>query len=72
MEVNMEEIILFSSGCPKCKILESKLNQKEIKYEHITDIEIILEKGFLSMPMLQVGETIMNFTQANTWINERK
>ena len=72
MEVNMEEIILFSSGCPKCKILESKLNQKEIKYEHITDIEIMLEKGFLSMPMLQVGETIMNFTQANTWINERK
>lgn len=68
----MEEIILYSSGCPKCKILESKLNQKEIKYEHITDIEIMLEKGFLSMPMLQVGETIMNFTQANTWINERK
>ena len=68
----MEEIILFSSGCPKCKILESKLNQKEIKYEHITDIGIMLEKGFLSMPMLQVGETIMNFTQANTWINERK
>lgn len=68
----MKEIILFSSGCPKCKILESKLNQKEIKYEHITDIEIMLEKGFMSMPMLQVGETIMNFTQANTWINERK
>jgi glutaredoxin-related protein len=65
------EVILYSNECPKCKILKLKLEQKNIKYLEINDIEIIISKGFMSMPMLQVGEFIMNFIQANTWINER-
>lgn len=67
----MEEIILYSNGCPRCKVIEAKLNQKRVEYEHITDMEILIEKGFMAMPMLQVGDKTMNFTEANTWINER-
>jgi glutaredoxin len=65
------EVILYSNGCPKCKVLETKLKQKDIEYEHISDIDVMMEKGFMSMPMLQVDNKLMNFTEANTWINER-
>lgn len=67
----MEQIILYSNGCPKCKILETKLKEKGIEYEHISDMEIMIAKGFMSMPMLQVGDLILNFTEANKWTNER-
>ena len=67
----MEDIILYSTGCPKCKVLEAKMKQKGIKYEEISDVAVMAEKGFMSVPMLEANGITMNFTQANTWINER-
>lgn len=65
------EVILYTTFCPKCKVLETKLKQKGIEYKEITDIDIMTEKGFMSVPMLEVDNFVMNFTEANTWINER-
>lgn len=67
----MEEIILYTTFCPKCKVLEAKLKQKDITYKEITDMDIMTEKGFMSVPILEVNGVNLNFTQANTWINER-
>ena len=66
------EVILYSNHCPQCKVLEAKLKQNNIEYQEINDIDLMLEKGFKSMPMLEVDGVIMNFTQSNTWIKERK
>ena len=63
-------IILYSTGCPKCKVLEQKMDIKNIKYEKITDIDIMTKKGFMSVPMLDVNGKIMDFKTANNWINE--
>jgi glutaredoxin len=68
----MEEIILYSTGCPKCRVLEAKLKQKGIQYEEVNDMDIMTEKGFMSVPVLEVNGDTMNFTEANNWINERK
>jgi glutaredoxin len=65
------EVILYTTFCPKCRVLETKLKQKGIEYKEITDIDIMTEKGFMSVPMLEVDNFVMNFTEANTWINER-
>lgn len=65
------EVILYTTFCPKCRVIEAKLKQKGIKYKEITDIDIMTEKGFMSVPMLEVDNFVMNFTEANTWINER-
>ena len=65
------EVILYTTFCPKCRVIETKLKQKGIKYKEITDIDIMTEKGFMSVPMLEVDNFVMNFTEANTWINER-
>ena len=66
------EVILFSNHCPQCRVLEAKLKQKGIEYQEINDINLMLEKGFKSMPMLEVDGVIMNFAQSNTWIKERE
>lgn len=64
-------IILYSTGCPKCKILEKKLAQANVEYEVCKDTEIIISKGFNSMPVLDVDGQIMGFGEAVKWVNER-
>lgn len=63
------KVILYSTHCPKCNVIEKKLNQKQINYEEITDIETIKEKGYLSVPVLEVDNISMDFKKANDWIN---
>lgn len=62
-------IILYTQNCPKCKILETKLKQKSIEYTEVNDVDLMLEKGFTTIPMLEVDGEIMDFKKANDWIN---
>lgn len=62
-------IILYSTHCPKCCVLEKKLKQKNISYEEVNDIEIMKEKGYLTVPVLEVDSTSMNYKTAVDWIN---
>jgi len=68
----MGKVILYSTHCPKCNILTKKLNDKKIKFEEVNDVDVMISKGFMSMPMLEVDGTVMNFLNANQWINERE
>ena len=63
-------IILYSTNCPKCKILEQKLKSKNIRYSEFTDVDKMIEMGFSVMPMLEVDGVIMDFGTANKWVNE--
>ena len=62
---------LFSTGCPKCTILKKKLSQKGIRYTEVNDIQQMLDMGLKSVPWLEVSGQMMNFEQANKWINEQ-
>ena len=62
-------IKLYSTHCPKCIVLEKKLQQKGITFEEINDIDVMVEKGFMQAPMLEVDGVVMDFKQANDWIN---
>ena len=64
------DVKLYSTHCPKCIILEKKLNQKNISFEEINDIDVMEAKGFMQAPMLEVDGVVMDFKQANDWINE--
>ena len=66
------DIVLYSTHCPKCCVLEKKLQQKGITYQEVNDIAIMQEKGFLSVPILEVDGKIFNFKQANEWINAQE
>ena len=62
-------VILYSTHCPRCAVLEEKLEDAGIKFELIEDQDIMQEKGFMSAPMLEVDGQVMDFAKANKWIN---
>lgn len=64
-------VTIYSTGCPKCKILETKLNQKNVNYNVIDDTDVMVDKGFQSLPMLEVDGELMDFGDAVRWVNER-
>lgn len=66
------KIILYSTGCPKCKILESKLNAKNIQYDKNTDTDEMIRLGFQTVPKLKVDDEILDFGESVKWINNRK
>ena len=66
-----ENVILYEHGCPRCKVLKSKLDQKGIKYDTIGDVEVMKAKGFTEAPKLEVGDRIMDFKEAIEWIGEQ-
>ena len=65
-------ITLYTTNCPKCRILEQKLKSKNIEYEEFTDVNKMIEMGFNMMPILDVDGIVMDFGTANKWINEFK
>ncbi len=63
--------ILYSTGCPKCKILKQKLDEKGITYEICSDVKVMMEKGMRSVPMLEVNDKIINYEESLNWIKEQ-
>ena len=64
----MSDIILHSTDCPKCKILKEKLDTAGILYSINSDIKLMEALGIMSVPILQIGLTMMDFTTAYKWI----
>lgn len=63
------KIVLYSTGCPRCNVLETKLKNKGIDFEEINDTKLMIEKGFDSVPILEVDGNYMDFGKANEFIN---
>ena len=67
-------VILYTTNCPRCHVLEAKLNEKHIIYTKIEGEEAIgyiQEHGFMTAPLLRVDEECYEFSQAIKWVNER-
>ena len=71
----MSNYILYSSNCPKCKILETKLNQKKIDFtikNSEEDFQQLFDEGFREMPVLEVDGKKYTFGEAVQLINNYK
>lgn len=67
------EIVLYSTHCPRCSVLEKKLKKKNLHYTEINDVDKMLAMGLKSTPVLQIdGGVLMNFQEANEWINAQE
>lgn len=64
-------IKLYSTHCPQCKVLETKLDRAQIKYEVIDDQDEMIRLGFKSAPVLEVDGKAMPFAEAVKWVNNR-
>lgn len=63
-------ITLYTTHCPKCVVLEKKLNSKNIDFKICDDIDYMLTKKIQQAPYLEVGDKLMNFSDAIKWVNE--
>lgn len=66
----MLNVTLFSTGCPRCKVLKKKLDDKGVKYTVNNDVDKMLEMGIVEVPVLAVGEKMMGFKESMEWVNE--
>ena len=62
-------MILYTTNCPKCKVLEAKLTAKNIDYDICSDVSVMEEKGFMEAPKLEVDGNILNFKEAVDYVN---
>lgn len=56
--------VLYSTHCPKCMMLENILKKENIDYEVCTDVDKMLSMGIQSVPMLGVGDKLMDYDEA--------
>lgn len=66
------EITLYTSNCPKCKILKAKLDDKKINYNICDDTNVMTEKGIASLPVLEIDGEMKTFRFAVDWVNEQE
>lgn len=65
------EIVLYSTGCPKCKVLKKKLGNKGMEYRENTSVAEMRELGIRSAPVLKVGDELLDFKSAIRWIDKQ-
>lgn len=64
------DIILYSTGCPRCNILKKKLNAKNIEYTEINDKEKMASLGIDEIPILLIEGNSLKYKEAINWVNE--
>lgn len=64
------EIVFYSTGCPKCKILKKKIEEKGISYEENNSVDQMLDIGLKSAPALSIDGNILLFKDALEWVKK--
>lgn len=67
----MRKVVFYSTHCPKCNVLQTKLNQKHIAYSECNDVGKMLDLGFSTAPVLEVDGVFMEFGDAVKWVNQQ-
>ena len=63
-------ITVYTTHCPRCKILEKTLASRGVDYVAVEDVNAIMAKGFQMVPMMEVDGKVLDFKEAMFWIKE--
>lgn len=66
-----DNIILYSTGCPRCEVLKSKLTDKAISYTENNSVDEMTALGITQVPILSVNGTLYEFKEAVEWVNNK-
>lgn len=69
------EVTLYSTGCPKCKVLKKKLEAANINYTEVTDTDKVYQicksTGLDSVPIIAIEDGhILDFNKAIAWVKQ--
>ena len=67
--INMN-VVMYSTGCPKCKIVKKNLAENKVVYEEETDVEKMKSKGIERVPVLEVEGKLFSYSEAVKLIND--
>ena len=65
------EIVLYSTGCPKCGVLKKKLEEKYVPYTENNSVDEMLALGITQVPMLSIDGVFYDFRTAVEWVNKQ-
>ena len=53
-----------------CEMLEHKLNEKNIEFKLVSDVNSILAKGIQNVPVLEVNNELLDTRKALAWVQD--
>ena len=63
-------MILYSTTtCQRCEVLKTKLKAKAVPFVEVTDEATITSKNIEFLPVLEVDGQLLDFKNANDFIN---
>ena len=68
----MQNITVYSTGCPKCRFLKRMLDSLGIDYTENDDIKTMQDLGIQSVPVLEVDGERMDFNTAIRYLTRQK
>lgn len=63
---------LYTTNCPKCKMLKRKLDELGLDYKLCDDVDLMGKLGFMEAPMLEVSGEYLNFVDAVMALDKMK
>ena len=63
-------IILYSTGCPKCNVLKKTLSDRNIQFTEVNSVDEMQRLGFKEAPKLSVDGKIYSFKDAMAWARQ--
>ena len=68
MDIN--EVILYTTHCPKCRVLKEKLDMCDIDYNECNDVEVMRQLNITHVPVLSIAGTLYEYKQAINLISK--
>lgn len=62
-------LVLYTTHCPKCKVLEAKLKEKHAEYTVVEDAASMEKLNIKSVPVLEHDGKLMGFLEAVKFVN---
>ena len=65
------KLILYSTNCPKCRVLKKKLSDKGLSFEENLSVDEMEELGITEVPVLSIDGELLDFKTAVDWANQQ-
>ena len=66
-----KHVILYTTHCPMCRAMEAILQKNGYTYTENTDVQLMREKGFKSVPWIEFEDgTLMNIQQFKQFLQK--
>ena len=65
-------ITLYSTNCPKCNVLEQKLQKANIDFNISNNLDNLIKQGFREAPILEINNQYLTFSEAIKWVKEKE